>query len=140
MKTTHVLRLVVAMACGMAVSAGASAQVAPAPSPTPIVVPTLPPTDATTQAIVRAAAAALSDIIARNRLNAANTTHGTVSYFRRFDLQVRTGANSYRNVRLHPGTVIDPRGATPATGTVVDVSGHGEADGTLAADTITVLR
>ncbi len=122
------------------VSAGAAAQSVPAPNPTPIVVPTLPPADATTQAIVRAAAAVVNDIITRNRLNAANTTHGTVSYFRRYDLQVRTGANSYRNVRLHPGTVIDPRGATPATGTVVDVSGHGEADGSLSADAITVLR
>jgi hypothetical protein len=120
--------------------------VAPTPAqtagstPAPIIVPTLPPTDATTQAIIRAAAGVVNDIIARNRLNAANTTHGTVSYFRHFDLQVQTGPTSYRNVRLHPGTVINPRGATPATGTVVDVSGRGAPDGSLAADTITVLR
>ncbi len=110
------------------------------PTPTPIVVPTLPPTDPTTSAIIQAAAGVLSDAIARERYYAANTTRGTVTYFHRFDLQVRTGQNTYRSVRLHPGTVINPRGATPGDGTSVAVSGHAQADGTLAADTVTVLR
>lgn len=118
----------------------ANAQSTPLPVPTPIVVPTLPPADPTTQLIIRAAAGVLSDAIARNRSIAANTTRGTVTYFRRFDMQVQIGNNAYRNVRLHPGTVINPRGATPGTGTAVDVSGRGAADGTLDADTITVLR
>lgn len=116
------------------------AQSTPAPVPSPIVVPTLAPVDPTTQAIVRAAAGVLSDILTRNRLNAANTTSGTVSYFRRFDLQVQTGTNNYRNVRLHQGTVINPRGATPGPGTAVEISGRGAPDGSLDADTITVLR
>ncbi|MGD0473214.1 MAG: hypothetical protein ABSB70_08345 [Candidatus Velthaea sp.] len=121
--------------------AAATATPTPAPTPSPIVVPTLPPqTDAATQAIIRAAAGILSDIIVRNRLNAANTTQGIVSYFKRYDMQVETGPNSYRTVRLHQGTVINPRGATPGTGTAVDVSGRGAPDGALDADTITVLR
>jgi hypothetical protein len=121
--------------------AGAQSTPTPVPTPSPIVVPTLPPqTDAATQAIIRAAAGIVTDAIARSRLNYANNTHGTVSYFKRFDMQVQTGANSYRTVRLHPGTVINPRGATPSTGTTVDVSGRGAADGAIEADTITVMR
>ncbi len=119
---------------------GAGAQTSPAPVPTPIVVPTLPPTNTTTQAIIRAAAGIITDVLSRNAVNAANTTRGTVSYFRRFDMQVQTGSNAYRTIRLHPGTVINPRGATPGTGAAVDISGRAAADGALEADTITVLR
>jgi hypothetical protein len=136
--------LLFALALWWAVLGRAGAQAVPAPPPVPvpppIVVPTLPPSDPTTQAIVRAAAAALTDIIAHNRLEAENTARGTVSYFKRYDMQVQTGANRYRGVRLHPGTVINPRGATPGAGTSVEVRGHGAADGSLDADSITVLR
>jgi hypothetical protein len=132
--------LLLVLCLGTALLGRAGAQAAPAPTPSPIVVPTLPPTDETTQTIIRAASGLLSDIIARNRLNAANTTRGTVSYFRHFDLQVQTGTNSYRSVRLHQGTVINPRGATPGPGTTVDISGRGAPDGALDADSITVLR
>jgi hypothetical protein len=119
---------------------GAQTQAAPLPTPSPIVVPTLPPSDPTTQALIRAAAGIITDAILRSRLEAANTTRGTVSYFRRFDMQVQTGANSYRTVRLHPGTVINPRGATPGSGAQVAISGRGAPDGSLDADTITVLH
>jgi hypothetical protein len=132
-----------ALCLGVALLAPARAQSTPTPVPTPspIVVPTLPPqTDAATQAIIRAAAGVLTDVIARSRLNYANNTHGSVSYFKHFDMQVQTGTNSYRTVRLHQGTVINPRGATPAAGTTVDVSGRGASDGAIEADTITVIR
>jgi hypothetical protein len=132
--------LALALGVGLLGRAGAQSAPAPLPTPSPIVVATLPPTDATTQAIIRAAAGVITDVIERNRLIAANSTHGTVSYFKRFDMQVRVGANGYRTVRLHPGTVINPRGATPDAGTTVDVSGRGAADGSLDADTITVLQ
>jgi hypothetical protein len=122
-------------------SAGAQPAPTPVPTPSPIVVPTLPPkTDATTQAIIRAAAGIITDAIARSRLDSANNTHGTVSYFKHFDMQVQTGTNAYRTVHLHQGTVINPRGATPGAGTTVDVSGRGATDGALEADTITVIR
>jgi hypothetical protein len=130
-----------AVVLGLAALGGrAGAQSAPAPTPSPIVVPTLPPTDPTTQAIVRAAAGIITDVISRQRQNAANSTSGTVSYFKQYDMQVRTGPNSYRTVRLHPGTVINPRGATPGSGAAVQVSGRGAPDGSLDADTITVLQ
>jgi hypothetical protein len=119
---------------------GAQSTPAPLPSPTPIVVPTLPPSDATTQTIIRAAAGLLNEIITANRVNAANSTRGTVSYYHRFDMQVQTGADSYRSVRLHQGTTINPRGARPGPGTAVEISGRGSSDGMLEADTITVVR
>ena len=119
---------------------GVVAAQTPLPVPTPIVVPTLPPSNPTQDAIIRAAAGILQDVIARGRVNAANSTHGNVTYFRRFDMQVQTGTNAYRTVRLHPGTVINPRGATPGPGTTVDISGQGAADGALEATTITVLH
>jgi hypothetical protein len=66
-----------------------------------------------------------------------NTAHGKVTYFRHFELQLETAPNVYRDVHLHQGTVIDPRGATLSPGMVVDVSGSAQSDHSLNADTIT---
>ena len=55
-------------------------------------------------------------------------------------MQVQCGNNCYRTVRLHQGTVINPRGATPSQGRYVDVNGRTAADGALEADTITVQQ
>ena len=62
---------------------------------------------------------------------------GKVTYFRRFDLQLETAPNVYREVHLHQGTVIDPRGTSLAPGMTVDVSGSAQSDHSLNADTIT---
>ncbi|HZX67560.1 MAG TPA: hypothetical protein VFE70_01695 [Candidatus Elarobacter sp.] len=107
--------------------------------PTPIPVATVPPPSPNDQ-LIRAAIGIGAQILERNAINARNNARGTVAYFRRFDMQVRCGPNCYRNVRLHQGTVINPRGATPASGTNVDVNGHADPDGTLEADTITVIQ
>jgi hypothetical protein len=69
-----------------------------------------------------------------------NHVRGAVTYFRRFDLQVRLPLNVYKDVHLHQGTVINPRGATIADGQVVDVHGHAQADGSIDADDITILH
>jgi hypothetical protein len=66
-----------------------------------------------------------------------NTAHGKVTYFRRFDMQVETAPNVYREVHLHQGTVINPRGASIAPGMTVDVNGTASSDHSLNADTIT---
>jgi hypothetical protein len=116
------------------------AQPAPAPAPTPIVVPTLPPGNAQTNQIINTVIGIGSQIIQRQNALNRNNAHGTVSYFKRFDMQVNCGANCYRNVHLHQGTVINPRGATPSAGTQVDVNGRANPDGTIEADTITVLQ
>jgi len=69
-----------------------------------------------------------------------NHSRGTVTYFKRFDLQLRMPLNTYRDVHLHQGTVIDPRGATIEPGQVLDVVGHANGDGSLNADTITIIH
>jgi hypothetical protein len=66
-----------------------------------------------------------------------NTAHGKVTFFRRFDMQLETAPKVYRDVHLHQGTVINPRGATIAPGMTVDVSGSVQSDHSLNADTIT---
>jgi hypothetical protein len=66
-----------------------------------------------------------------------NTAHGKVTYFRRFDLQVETAPNVYRQIHLHQGTIINPRGTTLTPGMIVDVSGSAQADHSLNADAIT---
>jgi opacity protein-like surface antigen len=69
-----------------------------------------------------------------------NHSRGSVTYFKRFDLQLRMPLNTYRDVRLHQGTVINPRGATIEPGQVLDVIGHANSDGSLNADTITIVH
>lgn len=69
-----------------------------------------------------------------------NHSRGTVTYFKRFDLQLRMPLNTYRDVHLHQGTVIDPRGATIEPGQVLDIVGRANRDGSLDADTITIIH
>jgi hypothetical protein len=112
----------------------------PAPSPAtpaPIVVPTLAP-DGPNANLIRAAVGVVEQLLAQQRTRNANNAYGTVTYFQRFEMQVRTGTNAYRTIHLHVGTVINPRGGTPGVGTTVSVNGDGQADGSLNAATITI--
>jgi uncharacterized protein (DUF1684 family) len=67
-----------------------------------------------------------------------NTAHGRVTYFHRFDLELETAPHVFREVHLHQGTTIAPRGTTLAPGMTVDVSGAAQADHSLDADAIVV--
>jgi hypothetical protein len=125
---------------GLGATTLAGAQSAPAPAPTPIVVPTLPPSNGQTNQILNSVIGIGQQIIQRQAIVNRNNVRGTVSYYKRFDMQVNCGTNCYRTVRLHQGTVINPRGATPNQGASVDVNGRADTDGTLEADTITVLQ
>ena len=69
-----------------------------------------------------------------------NESIGTVTFYRRYDLQVRQQLNRYRDIHLHRGTVINPRGWTIQPGQQIDVRGHGNSDGSLNADIITVIK
>ena len=69
-----------------------------------------------------------------------NHSRGTVTYFKRFELQIRMPLNTYRDVHLHQGTVINPRGATIEPGEVLDVVGRANSDGSLNANAITILH
>ena len=123
------------LALGAAPFAAAQAD----PTPAPIAVPTLPPNTPNSQ-IIQTVIGIGQQILQRQQVNARNNARGTVSYFKRFDMQVQCGTNCYRNVHLHQGTVINPRGATPGVGTRVNVNGNGQSDGTLEASTITIQQ
>jgi hypothetical protein len=119
----------------------ALAQGAPQPAPTPIPVPTLAPAASRQiDPIIRSAAGIVTDIIGRERTRLANNSRGTVSYYKKFDMQIQTGIGGYRAIHLHQGTVINPRGATPGAGTTVEVSGQSQPDGSLNADYINIIQ
>jgi hypothetical protein len=140
MRSSLVATTVLVLALGAATSVRAqSSAPPPAPAPSPIVVPTLPPNTPGAEILQRAIDFGVQ-IIQRNAANAHNSAHGQVTYFKRYEMQVLVGTNSYRNIRLHQGTVINPRGGTPALGTLVDVNGRTDPDGTLEADTITIQQ
>ena len=63
---------------------------------------------------------------------------GTVTFYRGYDMQVRLQLDRYRQIHLHRGTVINPRGYTIKDGDTVDVRGRPNSDGSLNADTIVV--
>lgn len=128
-----------AAVAGVSVAARAQSEPPPLPSPSPIVAPTLPPRNPDQQ-LIDLAARALSGYLRQQQLTAQNSARGSVTYFKRFEMQVRTGPTSYRDVHLHQGTVINPRGASLGTGLVVDVHGTGHADGSIDADVITVMQ
>ena len=132
-----VVAAVLSFSC--AVPAAVSAD-QPEAQPTPVVLPTLPP-NVQVNPYVQAGLNLVTGILQRQQLrNDGNRADGQVTYFRRFDLQVRTGANAFRNVHLHPGTEIDPRGESIRPGDHVAVGGTVQSDGSLDADVITIVR
>lgn len=69
-----------------------------------------------------------------------NHVRGTVTFYRRFDLQVRLPLDQYKQVHLHQGTIINPRGESIGNGQTVDVRGRANSDGSLEADEITIVH
>jgi hypothetical protein len=100
----------------------------------PVAIPSIPP-QIQNNPIVQSVLNAVGNILLQT--TNGNTAHGKVKYFRRFDMQVETAPNVYRDVHLHQGTVINPRGATIEPGMTVDVNGSVQSDHSLNADTIT---
>ncbi len=139
MRASLIVTSALVLALGATTLAGAQSTPAPAPAPTPIPVATVPPTTPNSQ-VLQTILNVGQQILQRSAINARNNARGTVSYFKRFDMQVQCGPNCYRNVRLHQGTIINPRGATPSVGRYVDVNGRTDPDGTLEADNITIQQ
>jgi len=137
MRPSLIVTSALVLALGATTLAGA--QSSPAPAPTPIPMPTVPPSTPSSQ-VLQTILNVGQQILQRQAINVRNNARGTVSYFKRFDMQVQCGPNCYRNVRLHQGTIINPRGATPSVGTFVDVNGHTDPNGTLEADNITIQQ
>jgi len=133
---------VVALAAAVlfALGTGTShAQSTPVPTPTPtpqprINVPNLPSTTQIINDVIQTVTGQATGAFGYN----PNEATGTVTYFKRFDMQVGLQLGKYRQVKLHQGTVINPRGASIQQGQTVDVWGHADQDGTLEADTITI--
>jgi hypothetical protein len=121
------------------------AALAQADEPTPAPAPTSTPlSSAIPPAIklpdqVKAAIDTAGALYRAEELRRKNVAIGEVTYFKRFELQVRTSPDHYRNVHLHQGTEIQPRGAVPGPGRRVRVGGVAQPDGSLNADLITVL-
>jgi len=67
-----------------------------------------------------------------------SSAFGKVTYFKHFELQLQTAPTVYRQIHLHQGTVINPRGSTIGDGMMLQVNGNAQSDGSLNADTITL--
>ena len=113
-------------------------QATPAPTPTPVNLPSAAPR-ASLDPYVRAGIDLLTGVV-RQQLQGGGATSGAVTYFKRFEMQVQTGQNSYRSIHLHQGTVINPLGGKLAIGQVVNVTGVAQSDGSLAANVVTIER
>jgi hypothetical protein len=100
----------------------------------PPAIPSIPP-EIQNNPIVQSVLNAVGNVLLQT--TNGNTAHGKVTYFRHFDLQLETAPNVYRDVHLHQGTIINPRGTTLAPGMTVDVNGSAQSDHSLDADTIT---
>ena len=121
---------VLALAAALSLSASAAARADSVPIP----IPSSVPPDVLNLPIVQSVINAIGNVLQTTN---GNTARGHITYFHRFDMQVETAPNVFRDVHLHQGTVINPRGTTLAPGMLVDVSGSAQSDHSLNADTIT---
>jgi hypothetical protein len=137
MHPRFVVLAALSLSLGAASVAGPAAAQTPAPTPTPINLPTLPP-DSKIAPYVQMGIDLLKGVINQQAQANANQVSGRVQSFRPFELSVQTGRNSYRQVHLHRGTVINPTGESLEAGQHVSVVGIAQQDGSLNADTITI--
>jgi len=132
----------VAVLCAVLFSfANVPAFAADNPTPPPTPAPTAPPGSGLNlpPGLEQAAIDALGNFV-KGAFGWSNTeAYGVVTYYRGYDMQVRLQLNRYRDIRLHRGTVINPRGWTISPGQTVDVRGRAQSDGSLYADSIVVL-
>lgn len=110
----------------------ATANPTPPPTPVPTSVPSIPPN------IGQDAINALGNIVRGVFGWSDNESIGTVTYYRGYEMQLKMQLDRYREIRLHKGTVINPRGYTIKAGDTVDVRGTPNSDGSLNADMIVV--
>ncbi len=110
----------------------------PASTPPPAAAPALPlpiPSGLLNSPYVQGILNALGGV---TQTTNGSTAIGKVTYFKQFELQLETAPTVYRRVRLHQGTVINPRGTTIQPGMSLQVNGVPQNDGSLNADTITL--
>jgi hypothetical protein len=140
-----ITRFVAAVGLALAVAtSSALADPTPAPSPAPPAQPGVPniplPPSVTNNPLFQGAMQAITGAATRELGLDPNWSKGRVTYFKRFEMQIETVPNKYREIHLHQGTVINPRGATLSPGMNVRVSGVHQPDGSLNANEITVTN
>lgn len=107
-------------------------------TPTPAPTPAANPVPSVPAGLQQDAINALGNIV-KSAFGWSDTeSYGTVVFYRGYEMQIRQQLNRYREIHLHKGTVINPRGYTIQTGSLVDVRGRPNSDGSLNADSIVV--
>ncbi|MBD5655746.1 MAG: hypothetical protein IAI50_11295 [Candidatus Eremiobacteraeota bacterium] len=119
--------------------ANVAAADAPAPTATPVDLPTLAPS-APLNPYAKAAIDIITSVVHARMAGNENSANGRVTYFKRFEMQVRTDSNRYRTIHLHQGTAINPMGESIRVGQRVDVGGVDQSDGSLAANSIDIQQ
>jgi|SRR5579884_447772 len=127
---TRFVAAIAAVLFGFSIPAVAATTQAPTPAPT--AVPSVPPN------IGQQAIDALSNIVRGAFGWSDSESIGTVTFYRGYEMQLRMQLSRYREIHLHRGTVINPRGYTIKPGDTVDVKGRPNSDGSLNADMIVV--
>ncbi len=130
--TTRFVAAFAAVLFSLSASAFAATNPTPPPTPAPNPVPSLP------SGIEQDAINALGNIVKGAFGWNDNESIGQVTFYKGYEMQVRMQLNRYREIHLHRGTVINPRGWTIQNGQTVDVRGRPNADGSLNADMIVV--
>lgn len=116
---------------------GATPSPSPAPPSQPIVAPSVPPgVGNVVQGIINKVT---GDMVAPLGVD-PNHVRGQVTYFRRYDLQVAMPLQTYKQIHLHQGTIINPRGESLNSGQTVDVVGTANSDGSINANEITIIH
>jgi hypothetical protein len=128
--STRFVAAIAAVLFGFSIPAVAATTQAPTPAPT--AVPSVPPN------IGQQAIDALSNIVRGAFGWSDSESIGTVTFYRGYEMQLRMQLSRYREIHLHRGTVINPRGYTIKPGDTVDVKGRPNSDGSLNADMIVV--
>jgi hypothetical protein len=121
-----------AFASGTLAIAQSTPAPAPAATPAPNPVPSVP------KGIEQDAINALGNVVKSVFGWSDTESLGTVTFYRGYEMQLRMQLDRYREIHLHKGTVINPRGYTIKSGDTVDVRGRPNSDGSLNADMIVV--
>lgn len=133
-RLTAVMFAVLCLGMGTLTFADSTPQSSGSPASAPPAIPGIPPS-VTKNPYVQSVLQAIGGLFQTTNGNAA---HGKVTYFKQFELQIETAPHVYREIHLHQGTEIDPRGTTLNRGMLVNVNGAAQSDGSLNADVITV--
>jgi hypothetical protein len=121
-----------------ALANGGPAFAQPTPAPVPTATPAPNPVPSLPAGLEQDAINALGNVV-KSAFGWSDTESlGTVTFYRGYEMQVRQQLDRYREIHLHRGTVINPRGYTIKSGDTVDVRGRPNQDGSLTADMIVV--